>query len=190
MFTMLRGRESGRFVNDIAPQPDHFAAAFDAAFIRLQFAIESACMIDRLGKAERPWSLQAAEAIRAAFRWAAGDPTAANVLTNEALACGPDGIACHRRLTAYIAGLLRRGREERSRQDDLPTITEHALAGGLISLVAKHVESGEEAELPALAPEAIQFALTPYLGGEESRLLAAFSNEEAGESSADDVESP
>jgi hypothetical protein len=36
-------------------------------------------------------------------------------------------------------------------------------------LVAQRVDLGRAAELPTLAPEAIQFVLTPYLGAAEAR---------------------
>jgi hypothetical protein len=66
--------------------PDEFAHAFEAAFASLQVRIEEACggAVD--------WPTGVAAAIRAALEFAAGDPGAANTLTNEALAAGPDGV--------------------------------------------------------------------------------------------------
>jgi hypothetical protein len=51
-------------------------------------------------------------------------------------------------------------------------VTEPALAGGLVALVAGRVATGRAAELPGLAPEAIQFVLTPYLGTAEATRVA------------------
>jgi hypothetical protein len=94
-------------------------------------------------------------------------------LTNDALAAGPEGIARHERLIAYLRGGLALGRQERPENDRLPEITEHAMASGVVMLVAQRVDLGRAAELPALAPEAIQFVLTPYLGAEEARRIGA-----------------
>ncbi len=46
------------------------------------------------------------------------------------------------------------------------------MASGVVMLVARRLYQDREGELPALAPEAIQFVLTPYLGAEEARLVA------------------
>ena len=153
-------------MEDIADSPDDFATGFETSFARFQIRVEEAC-------AEQPdWPTRIAAAIRVGIRFAAADPDAANLLTNEALASGADGIARHRRLLAYVAGGLAFGREE-CPGDDLPQLTEQALAGGLVGLVAERLDRGAAAELPALAAEAIQFALTPYLGREEAKRIAS-----------------
>jgi hypothetical protein len=152
--------------DDTAWHRDDFASAFEAAFARLQVAIEEAWV------AEADWPAQVAAAIRAAFEFAAANPSSANVLTNEALAEGVDGIARYRRLVAYAAELLVAGREEHSDGSELPEVLENALAGGLAFLVAQHLDQGRARELPVLAPEAIEFVLTPYLGAAEARRVA------------------
>jgi hypothetical protein len=153
-------------MEDIGRSPDGFAIAFEASFARFQICVEGAC-----GGREN-WPSGVAVAIHAAFELAAADPEMASTLTNEALAAGPDGIARHRRLLAYVAECLIPGRERRPDGPELPQITEQALAGGLVGLVAERVARGGAAELPALAPQAIQFALTPYLGAGEAKRIA------------------
>ncbi|HET8862224.1 MAG TPA: hypothetical protein VFM94_03140 [Solirubrobacterales bacterium] len=147
--------------------PDDFADAFEAAFARFQVRIERACAEGA------DWAGGAAAAIRAALEFAAEDPAAANTLTNEAMAAGVDGIARRERLLAYAAEGLAHGRDRRSEAEDLPGLTEHALVGGIAALIADRVARGRAAELPAMAPEAIQFALTPYLGIAEAKRIAS-----------------
>ncbi len=118
------------------------------------------------------WPDQVAAAIRAAFEFAASDPEAANLLTNEALAHGSDGIARYQRLVGYAAGLLVPGRMQSPDGALLPGSLEHSLAGGITMLVAQRVDRGGADELPVLAADAIQFALAPYLGGERARRVA------------------
>jgi hypothetical protein len=154
-------------MDEIARSPDDFATAFEASFARFQIRLEEAC-----GSGE-DWSSGVAAAIRAAFAFAAADPDSANVLTNDALGAGADGIGRHRRLLSYVADRLALGREQRPEGSELPQLTEQALAGGLVGLVAERLTRGREAELPALAPQAVQFALTPYLGMDEARRIAA-----------------
>lgn len=149
-----------------ARQPDDFAVAFDSAFAALQVRIESAC------SSAGEWPAGVAAGIRAAFEWVAAEPRAAQLLTNDALAGGSDGFARYERMIGYTAELLVPGRAQSVHGDRLPEITERAMASGVAMLVAQRLSMGREAELPALAAEAIQFVLTPYLGSLEARRVA------------------
>ena len=153
-------------MDEIGGPPDDFARAFESSFAHLQIRIEEAC-----AKSDG-WPRGVAAAIHAAFEFAAEDPTAAAALTRRALGVGADGIARHRRLLAYLADKLAPGRELAPDGRGLPTVTEQALAGGLAGLVAERLVRDGLADLPALAPEAIQFALTPYIGVAEARRIA------------------
>jgi len=150
-----------------AGQQGDFGNAFDAAFARLQVAVESACA------AQPEWPDGVVAGIRAALEWAAAEPTAAQLLTNEALAGGAPGFARYDRMVSYIAGLLLPGRELAPHGERLPEVTERAVASGLAMLVAQRLSLARESDLPALAPEAAQFALTPYLGTAEARRVAS-----------------
>lgn len=145
---------------------DDFSRAFEAAFARLQVAVEEA-FVSRV-----VWPDQVAAAIRAGFEFAAGDPEAANLLTNRALAHGRDGITRYHRLIDFVAGLLAPGRDLSSEGALLPEILEIAIASGIATLVAQRVDQGRAGELPALVPDAVQFALTPYLGSDAARQIA------------------
>ncbi len=153
-------------MNDIQESSDGFADAFETAFARLQVALLEAC------EREGDWPAQVAAGVRAGLEFAAAEPGAAKVLTNEALAGGVEGIARHDRLLAYLAERLLPGRDEGPEGERLPEVIERAMAGGVVMLVAQRLDQGREDELQALAPEAIQFVLTPYLGGEGARRIA------------------
>lgn len=150
-----------------APVPEQgFARAFEAAFARLQVVVEEAYV------SEAAWPEQVAAAIRAAFDFAATDPVVADLLTNEALARGSDGLGRYGRLIGFVAGLLAPGRDQIPDGALLPATLEHSLAGGIALLVAQRVDQGRAGELPQLAADAIQFALTPYLGMREAHRIA------------------
>lgn len=154
-------------MGDGARQPDDFAFAFDSAFAALQVRIESACVT------ASEWPERVAVGIRAAFEWVAAEPAAAGLLTNDALAGGSAGFERYERMITYVAELLEPGRERAVHGERLPEITERAMASGVAMLAAQRLSLGKEAELPAIAGEAIQFVLTPYLGGAEARRVAA-----------------
>jgi hypothetical protein len=153
-------------MDDVRKLREDFPKAFEAAFARLQVAILEAC------RSEHGWPAQIAAGVGAGLRFAAEDPIAAGVLTNGALAEGAEGIARHERLIIYLAEGLLPGREERPGGRHLPEVTERAMAGGLVMMVAMRLDQGREDELSALAFEAIQFVLTPYLGVDEARRAA------------------
>lgn len=159
-------------MSDEARASSSFADAFTAAFIRLQVTIDRACAAQRAGR-DYDWPAQAAAAITTALDWAAADPIAANLLTNEALSAGGQGIARYRRLVDDLARRLYEGREQRPGSGALPPITERALVGGIVFLVAQYLDRGQAAELPEVAPEAIRFVLAPYLGVDEAMRVAA-----------------
>lgn len=142
-----------------------FATRFESAFARLQVTTLEAC--DR----EASWPRSVAAAVRAGLELAAADPDGALVLTGEALGQGQDGIARYERLLDYLSERLAPGREECPGGRSLPEFTERSIAGGILGLVAQRVDLGRADELPGLAPEVVQFGLTPYLGGEEARRI-------------------
>lgn len=150
-----------------AGQPDDFAFAFDSAFAALQVRIESACA------AASEWPDRVAAGIRAAFDWVAAEPAAAQLLTNDALAGGSAGYERYERMVAYVAELLAPGRKRAAHGERLPEITERAMASGVAMLVAQRLSLGQQAELPGIAGEAIQFVLTPYLGSAAARRVAS-----------------
>jgi len=154
-------------VEEPSANQQQFASAFEGAFAGLQVELEKAW------GSQLTWPLRVAAAIQAGLGFAAADPGAVQTLTNGALAAGPAGIARHERLIAYLRGGLALGRRQRAENERLPGFTEQAMASGVVMLVAQRVDRGRAAELPALAPEAIQFVLTPYLGGEEARRVGA-----------------
>jgi hypothetical protein len=149
-----------------ARQPDDFAVAFDSAFAALQVRVESACA------GAGGWPAGVAAGIRVAFEWVAEEPRAAQLLTNDALAGGSAGFERYERMIAYVAELLALGRDQAEHGERLPEITERAMASGVAMLVAQRLSMSREGELPELAPEAVQFVLTPYLGSDEARKVA------------------
>jgi hypothetical protein len=147
--------------------PDDFAKAFEAAFARLQVAVEHA------SAQKREWPAKAAAAVGATLEFAASDPEAAQLLTNEALARGAEGISRHERVISYAADQLATGRALRPENAELPDITERALVGGLVMLVAQRLDQDRHDQLSDATPEMVEFVLTPYVGADEARRVAS-----------------
>lgn len=145
--------------------PGDFARSFETAFAKFQIVVETAYA------AETDWPLQAAAAIRAALEFAAEDPVAAHTLTVDSLAQG-GGHLTHKRPVDHLAGLLAAGRDVHPDGEALPDLLEDALAGGIFMLVVQRLEVGDARALVALIPDAIEFALTPYIGRDKARDVA------------------
>jgi hypothetical protein len=146
-----------------AQHPDDFANRFDSALARLQVAVLDAC------EREGEWADQVAAAIRAALRFIAENPAAARTLLVDSLAQGDYGVARRRRLIERYAELLGADAPE---DPCRPAITELGVVGGIASLLTRRLFHGEREGLEDLAPDLIQFALTPYLATEEAKAQA------------------
>lgn len=145
---------------------DDFARNFEAAYAKFQVVVETAYA------AEADWPMQAAAAIGAVLEFAAEDPISAHALTVDSLAQG-SGHFAHRRPVDHLARLLAAGRDVHPEGGTLPNLLEDALAGGIFMLLIQRLEAGDTETLAALAPDAIEFALTPYIGHEKAREVAA-----------------
>jgi hypothetical protein len=145
--------------------PDDFERSFETAATKFQIAVETAY------GAELDWPLRVAAAIRAVLELAAEDPIAAHTLTVDSLAEGGNHLT-HRRAVDDLARLLATGRDAHPDGEALPNLLEDALAGGIFMLVISRLEADKAGTLVELIPDAIEFALTPYIGRDRARDVA------------------
>jgi AcrR family transcriptional regulator len=108
----------------------------------------------------------------------AEQPDGARVAMVECLSAGDASVARLHSALARFVPILEEGRaygvEEGStgsEQLPLPSQTSVGVVGGIASIVHRRVLEGHTAELPALLPDLLYFALLPYLGQE--RAIAA-----------------
>lgn len=110
----------------------------------------------------------------------AEDPAAARVAMVECLSAGDASVArLHSALGRFVP-LLEEGRaygaeEGSAGREDPPSQTSAAVIGGIASIVHRRVLEGHTAELPALLPDLLYFALLPYLGHERAIAAAGIS---------------
>jgi AcrR family transcriptional regulator len=105
----------------------------------------------------------------------AEQPDCARVAMVECLSAGDASVARLHSALARFVPILEEGRvhgaEGPTGSDQLPSQTSAAVIGGIASIVHRRVLEGHTAELPALLPDLLYFALLPYLGQE--RAIAA-----------------
>lgn len=113
------------------------------------------------------WEERVARGVEAALKEAARRPCEAWILVGEPFAAGPRWGYCQELLIGRFGPMLVAGRPSSAPHGSL--FLETAVLGGLITIVSNRLHSDEAATLPALAPELVDFALTPYLGTDRAR---------------------
>jgi len=107
----------------------------------------------------------------------AEQPAGARVAMVECLSAGDASVARLHSALARFVPILEEGRaygieEGSTGSEQLPPQTSAAVVGGIASIVHRRVLEGHTAELPALLPDLLYFALMPYLGQERASAAA------------------
>lgn len=145
-----------------------FIAAYDTVMTELN---------RRVGEAfeqEEEWPQAMRAGLEAMLDFLTSEPHLARLSMVEALVAGPVVVE---RYDAAIQGLVpyfeagRKGRSDEVLAGLSPT-TEEALVGGIVSLISRRIFADRTAELEALLPDLVEFALTPYLGSAEAAKVA------------------
>ena len=144
-----------------------FLAAFDAVRDHLEELIAEAAA------AEPDWPHEVIAALRVGVDFFAAEPDLARLALVEPVSATPTIASRFREAVLGCVPALLRGRLELSDPDSLPLSTEDSLLGGMVSLATRSILAGEAESLPALLPDLVEFALSPYLGADRATDLAA-----------------
>jgi AcrR family transcriptional regulator len=142
-------------------------AAYEDAEARLR-----ARVFDR-GAEESDWPEQVRAAVAAALRFFAAEPGTLLLLTREGAAADERVAERNRASLRILADRLRQGRSLSSAE--LPDVTEQTVLESAAAMLRERVLVDEVASLPRLAPRLTELLLTPYLGTEQARRVAAAS---------------
>ncbi len=153
------------FYENFADKEAAFLAAFEIVHTHLSGLIVEAAA------AEHDWADQVVAALRAGLEFFNAEPNLARLALVAPFTATPAIVSRFRDVISDAAPYLERGREERKEARQLPVSTEDGVLGGMISIAARSVFSGER-PLTELLPDLIEFVLSPYLGPEDARALA------------------
>jgi AcrR family transcriptional regulator len=122
------------------------------------------------------WPERIERGLRTLLAALAEQPDGARVAMVECLSAGDASLAWLHSTLGRLVPILEEGRaygaeEGSTAGEQLPPQTSAAVVGGIVSIVHRRVLEGHTAELPALLPDLLYFALLPYLGQE--RAIAA-----------------
>jgi AcrR family transcriptional regulator len=163
----LVGVPEASFFEHFESKDQCLTAAYDAFVERM---VEEA---QQAADGGEEWPLRVKEAVAAGLGFVAETATRARFFAVEAPAAGPIVLERYVAAMARIVFLLRSGREHYPHAADLPEWTEQILVGGAACLVSTALLSEEHTRLPSLESELVEIILTPYLGREEARRIAA-----------------
>gem|GEM_PF-485237 len=153
------------FYDHFANKRECFLASYEDAEQRLR-----ARVFDRAAE-EPDWPDQVRVAAVAALRFFAAEPQALLLFTREGAAADERIAKRNRTSMRALAERLRDGRHFTAAA--LPDITEQTLLESTIATLRERVLDDEAGSLPNLAPRLTELLLTPYLGADEARRVAA-----------------
>jgi AcrR family transcriptional regulator len=144
-----------------------FLAAYDTAAGRIHEAVVEACA----AAADEEWALRVRAGLVALLALLAAEPPLAAIVLAEGLRAGRGIYDRYQAAIESFVPLLRDGAPEPPGGVTVPAATDEAVVGGIASLLSRRVTAGEPADLAALVPDLLQFALTPHLGIEGARRI-------------------
>ncbi len=112
------------------------------------------------------WESRVDAGLAAFLDYVASEPALAYTCIVEALSAGPASLSRYEESMEYFIELLRIGRESSAHGEQLPQTLEETIVGGLFWVIYHRIIVGEAEQIEALKPQLVEFALTPYIGGE------------------------
>ena len=152
------------FYGQFESKEECFLATYDLAAGWLYKGVE------RAAAAHEEWPARVCAGVSEALRLLAANPALAHLIAIEAVQAGSAARERQQACLARFAEALRAGRPDRG---ELPADLEEMLLGGVLSLIARYVDSGRAEQLPDATAELVQYMLIPYLEPGESRRIAA-----------------
>lgn len=150
----LAGVSRAAFYRHYANKLECFLATLDelAAMARNQ-------VVDSYRDSDRPWDERLLAVFEGLVEMILAQPAAARVWLVEIYSAGPQAVERMERLADQLERLTMDAIGETSERSGLPAEGVRAVLGGLRQIVSTRLRHGTEAELPALVPDLLDWAL-------------------------------
>jgi AcrR family transcriptional regulator len=155
------------FYEHFANKEAVFLATYDAVDDHLHSVLATAA------EGREDWADRVVAVISALIDFFAGRPDLARLYLVEALALGDTFEERAERSTARLSELLVGGGASSDAERQPAEGMEEAIAGGLLASLRRRVSTGEAEQLRSFTAPSIEFALSPYIGVDRARSLAA-----------------
>jgi AcrR family transcriptional regulator len=157
--TREAGVSRAAFYQQFGDKEDCFLATYDLAS---QWLCER---VERAVAADGQWADRVRTGAAETLRLLAGNPAVAHLMAVESLQAGP---AARERQQAFLARFADALRAGRAGQPGLTADLKDLLLGGVVSLIARYVDTGRAEQLPDATAVLVEYLLIPYLGAEEA----------------------
>jgi AcrR family transcriptional regulator len=155
------------FYENFRSKEDCFLAAQEHA---MSTALER--VVNAAGELE-DWPRRVCAGLAAFLDYVIEEPALARTCMVEALCAGPAAVRYYEESQQAFISLFQLGRDVSPHGADLPATLEEAIIGGVFWIVYQRLAVAEMQAIGELLPELVEFALTPYLGTERAREVAA-----------------
>ncbi len=157
---------------------ENFRSKEDCFLAAQEYAMSTALerVVDATEEIE-DWPRQVSAGLSAFLGYVIEEPALARTCMVEALSAGPAAVRYYEESQQAFISLFQLGRDVSPHGADLPGTLEEAIIGGVFWIVYQRLAVAEAQAIAELLPELVEFALTPYLGAERAREVAATETE-------------
>jgi len=156
---------------------ENFSSKEDCFLAAQQLAMSAALerVVAAAGELER-WPQRVRAGLAAFLEYVVAEPALARTCMVESLSAGPAAVEYYEESQQAFVSLFRLGRDVSPHGAELPGTLEEAIIGGVFWIVYRRLATSEVNAVAELLPEVVEFALTPYIGAEAAREVAAGDN--------------
>ncbi|MFL5901846.1 MAG: TetR/AcrR family transcriptional regulator [Solirubrobacterales bacterium] len=153
---------------------ENFSSKEDCFLSASEFAVESALgrVVDAAAKVDA-WPDKVSAGLAAFLHYVAGEPALARTCIVEALSAGPAAVERYERSIQAFVPFFQLGRKVSAKGGELPGTLEETIVGGIFWILYQRITMGQIEQIEALLDELVEFSLTPYLGAEAAKRVAA-----------------
>jgi AcrR family transcriptional regulator len=157
------------FYKHFESKDDCFVAAYEAAIERIRQRVVTSCE----GSEGKGWAERVQAAVGGLLDLFDEDPALASIALVEGLRAGRGVYDRYQAAIDSFVDILGRGAPRPLGDGEVPEATDEAVIGGIASLLAHRILTGEGERLSDLFPEIVEFTFSAYLGGEEARRIVS-----------------
>jgi AcrR family transcriptional regulator len=153
---------------------ENFSSKEDCFLDACDFAVNEALgrVVATAGKFPT-WPEMIRAGLGAFLRYVASEPALARTCIVEALSAGPAAVERYERSIQAFVPFFRRGRKASPNGDELPETLEETIVGGIFWILYQRIIMGQVEQIEDLLGQLVEFSLTPYLGAEAAKRVAA-----------------
>ena len=153
---------------------DNFSSKEDCFLAAQDYAVQEALrrVVEAAGKVES-WPARVRAGLASFLASVAAEPALARTCFVEALSAGPAAVERYEQSLQEFIPLFKIGRKVSPHGEELPETLEETITGGVFWVIYQRIIAGETERIETILPELLELVLTPYVGAETAKRMAA-----------------